>query len=398
MKSSSLIGNSKTILNDFKLDGMMMRYSQFVPRLFNYCLSLGMVAGKIMPSRAFCSDESQGFPIILLAKQFGAFPFNHGRVGGIVSTDRHGPHASHGDDMMIIQASHVGYEPESQTFGLYRRIQTEDCHHSSNCGKISGTLTWYQNEYEFALQNIFLETGSHGQKKVSINNLLLDDDRQEGLLLDLDKFIDFDDLGNAKLLNSLSTAKCFRASPQLIEQVAEDWPDGKRVAIGELPINKGLLPEYFSFKRQFNTEQQEVEGPEHLEKSLMPAMPWIVTHPAPTLAAAQILTQEEFDRAYRTIVNESGYKNRNLLFISGLNIDISPNKEQTFPLTKFVPWAAYVQKTDGSHIIMEQQELFDALNQCDAINKEEIDLEKEIRIMEDTEEVHISYNFLNNRD
>ena len=89
MYSASSIGSFLTVLNDFKLEGMMIRYSQFVPRLYNFCLSLVMVPGKIIPSRAFCSDESQGFPVILISKQFGTFSFNHGLVGGIVSTDRH---------------------------------------------------------------------------------------------------------------------------------------------------------------------------------------------------------------------------------------------------------------------------------------------------------------------
>ena len=120
-------------IGDFRLGQHMMRYSQFVPRLYNFCLSLGFEAGKIMPSRAFCSDENQGFPIILIAKHFGAFPFNHGRVGGIVATDRHGPHAHHGEDMVIIQASHVGYDPESSQFGSYRRLQTHGCEATADC-------------------------------------------------------------------------------------------------------------------------------------------------------------------------------------------------------------------------------------------------------------------------
>ncbi|MCK5648968.1 MAG: hypothetical protein KAI22_08825 [Gammaproteobacteria bacterium] len=392
MYSSSIIGSTQTILDDFKLDGMMIRYSQFVPRLYNFCLSLGMEAGKIMPSRAFCSDESQGFPIILLAKQFGAFPFNHGRVGGIVSTDRHGPHATHGQDMMIIQASHVGYEPENQEFGVYRRIQTHDCHHSTNCGKISGTLKWYLDEYHFACENIFLEQHNNGQYQVSINNLLLHEDREEGLLLELEKIIAFDHNGKAELVRSLSTARCFKASNELIEQLKiskDDWPTGGGRAIGSL-----LTPELFKFRRQLNSE---IEGAAQLEKNLIGAMPLIVTHPAPALAAAQILTQVEFDRTYRTIINEPGYNNRNLLFISGLHIDISPREDQIFPLTKFVPWAAYIQKTDGSHVILEQQELFDALIALDVQNDQQIDLEKEIQVMEETEEVQISYDFLSKK-
>ena len=32
-----------------------------------------------MPSRAFCSDESQGYPVILLAKHLRAFPSSTAR-------------------------------------------------------------------------------------------------------------------------------------------------------------------------------------------------------------------------------------------------------------------------------------------------------------------------------
>lgn len=35
-----------------------MRYSRFMPRLYNLAISLGFEPGKIIPSRAFCSDES----------------------------------------------------------------------------------------------------------------------------------------------------------------------------------------------------------------------------------------------------------------------------------------------------------------------------------------------------
>jgi len=385
MYSSAIIGNTQTTLDDFKLDGMMIRYSQFVPRLYNFCLSQGMQSGKIMPSRAFCSDESQGFPIILLAKQFGAFPFNHGQVGGIVSTDRHGPHASHGEDLVIIHATHVSYEPEEEKFGSYRRIQTHDCHHSSNCGKIAGTLKWYLDEYKFACDNIFLEKDDAGKYQISINNFSLNEGRSEGLFIDLNRLIAVDHDGKAELIRSMSTTRCFKASPELSQLLKNlNWTEKK-------PIGSLLIPEWFKFKRTLNPE---VEGADHLEKNLLDSMPWIVTHPAPSLAAAQVLTQAEFDRAYRTIINEPAYQNHNLIFISGLNIDISPRHDQVFPLTKFVPWAAYVQKSDGSHFILEQKELYDAIMAFDIHNEQQIDLEKEIQVMEDTEEVQISYDFL----
>ena len=116
--------NTVEPVRGFQIQGMMMRYNLFIPRLYNWCKSLGFQPGKIMPSRAFCSDESQGYPVIMIGKHFGTFPFNHGRVGGIVANTRHGPHASHGQDLVIIQASHVGYDPQTGEFGTYRRLQT----------------------------------------------------------------------------------------------------------------------------------------------------------------------------------------------------------------------------------------------------------------------------------
>ena len=134
----------------------MMRYSRFIPRLYNLCRSFGFEAGNIMPSRAFCSDESQGFPIILIAKHFGAFPFNHGRAGGVVAIERHGPHAHHGKEIVIIQASHVGYDPETNSFGQYCRLQTSNNTKTTTCGKLGHIIQWYIEELQFAQENICL--------------------------------------------------------------------------------------------------------------------------------------------------------------------------------------------------------------------------------------------------
>src|SRR5258708_33548695 len=52
----------RRIIENFRIDDRAMRYSQFVPRLYNYCLSLGFQRESMMPSRAFCSDESGEAP------------------------------------------------------------------------------------------------------------------------------------------------------------------------------------------------------------------------------------------------------------------------------------------------------------------------------------------------
>ncbi|MCW8931373.1 MAG: hypothetical protein OQL19_14175 [Gammaproteobacteria bacterium] len=374
-------------LGDFHIDGMTLRYSRFVPKLYNWCKSLGFEAGKIVPSRAFCSDESQGFPIILIAKHFGAFPFNHGRVGGIVSTGRHGPHASHGKDMLIIQASHVGYDPHNNNFGHYRRLQTEHNCDSSNCGKISHTLSWYQQLYTFAKKNILLEK-QDDRFLIHIDNQILKQDKPEGVFLNLELMAASDNStshnSNGKILPlySRSTAKTYVMSEYLQQRInTEDWKDNSLRAIGD-----DLGPDLFRFKHEI---QDDIEGPNRLEQNLLPAMSWIVTSPEPMLTAALVNTQTEFDRTYRTIVNEPGYQGKNLVFISGLNIDISPEPGQLFPLTKFVPWAAYVQTTDGTYYTVEQKELFEILEQESDQNSDRIDMEAAIRIMEEAQEIQL---------
>ncbi|MDH5764514.1 MAG: hypothetical protein OEZ38_00750 [Gammaproteobacteria bacterium] len=364
------------ILGDFKLKDRMFRYSSFVPRLYNYCISKGFEAGKIMPSRAFCSDESQGYPIILICKHFGTFPFNHGRVGGVVATDRHGPHAEHGKDMVIIQASHVGYDPDTKEFGVYRRLCTEHGENSSSCGKVDGVLSWYQGEYNFARNNILVERRDN-QYLIMIDNQLLNMQREEGIFLKLDKLIESD---NEHFISeeSHSTSKYFKAS----KEICSLFPDlNARTVIGDK-----LLPEFFFYKRQIS---RDVESHGHLENNLFDVMPWLVSSSAPLLDAAKANTQIEFDRTFRTIVKNKSYKGKKIIYISGLNIDISPQENQIFPLTKFVPWAAFFMNEDGTQEIIEQAELYSLLqNQSDS-NPDKIDMEEAIEVMEKAKEVKL---------
>jgi hypothetical protein len=371
----------KAILGDFVIEGMMCRYSSFMGRLYNFCRSMGFEKGKILPSRAFCSDESQGYPIILIAKHFGAFPFNHGRVGGIVSTDRHGPYAEHGKDLVLIHASHVGYDPDTHTFGPYRRLQTEFSETRPTCGKMGNVLEWYGNEYTFAKENIFLER--HDEYfMVTIDNQLLRENRREGLLLNMEKIVLPSDRGEFHPLKSYSTSKCYPASKDFRALIGESrWPVSGRRTIGDW-----LLPELFRFKRDI-PDDPETHG--YLEQNLLNPMSQIITSKGPLLTAAQVNTQVEFDRTYRTLVTAEGYRGKQVVLISGLNIDISPREGQLFPLTKFVPWAAFVKQKDGSGHLFEQKELVNELLNQSEDNPDAVDLELAIQRMEDEEEIRI---------
>jgi hypothetical protein len=44
-----------------------------------------------------------------------------------------------------------------KTFGRYTRLQTRENESTSDCGKIADVISWYQNEYNFARENINIE-------------------------------------------------------------------------------------------------------------------------------------------------------------------------------------------------------------------------------------------------
>ena len=369
-------------LQSFRLDNRMLCYNSFVPKLYNWCLSLGFSPGKIMPSRAFCSDESQGFPIILLAKHFGAFPFNHGRVGGIVSVDRHAPYADHGKDLLLLQASHVGYDPDSGTFGTYRRLYSENEQMGCSCGKIGRIIEWYATEYAYACENIRL-LRHEGQLALLIDYQLIANPRSQGLFLIFENLVQGavgEELPSP--LSTRSTGHIFPASQLLIARMGENaWPH-----TGSLAVGKHLVAEDFYFQH----EGGHIDPlQDQLEHNLLAPMPWILTSPHPLLTAACANTLVEFDRTYRSLVQSAAMQGRNLLFVAGVNIDISPNPGEHFPLTKFVPWAAFLQREDGTREILEQDELLERLGAASATNPAQINLEQAIDTMASKREVCI---------
>ena len=363
------------VVDDFQIGDRAMRYSLFAPRLYNYCLSLGFQRSRMMPSRAFCSDESQGYPIILLTQHFGTFPFDHGRVGGKVATNRHGPHAHHGEDLIIIQASHVGYDPVGKRFGVYERQRTADRGLGDKCGKLCAILHWYQKEYRYARDNILLGA-IDGRAAVFIDNSLLSDERAEGLFLRLDRLIAGD---RSVPLKVLATSKAFAAAPNLVELASAEVLNS-----GRAPLGDRLSPDMFFFRRK---PVETPEGHDLLEAALAPAMPLLVTSPHPALDAARYHTQLEFDRTYRTLKDGPEYSGKNLLFLAGLNIDISPSEDMPFPLTKFIPWAAYWRLRDGSTMLLEQEALVEALQRQPISNPDQISFDAAILAMAEVESV-----------
>ena len=365
------------VMATMRLGGMAIRYSQFVPQLYNYCLSLGFTRDRMMPSRAFCSDETQGYPVILMAQHFGTFPFDHGRVGGKVATDRHGPHAHHGEDLVIVHASHVGYDSERESFGAYPRPRTADGGFGANCGKLCGVLQWYQHEYAHACSHVRLQEIA-GAPTVIIDNALLDPQRPEGLLLHLERMIDPD---RPEPVRVMSTAKAFTPAPALLAALA-----GTAFPASPEPIGDRLSADFFHFRRQ---PAPGPEGSDQLEEAIAPAMASLVTSPHPALDAARYHTQIEFDRTYRSIQREPAYRGKNVLLVSGLNVDVAPRGGLLFPLTKFVPWAAYAQLSSGRTLLLEQDALYEALTAQKVENPDCISFDAAIATMAAAEAIEL---------
>ncbi|MCB2216445.1 hypothetical protein [Desulfofustis glycolicus] len=355
----------------FKVRGLAIPYPEFVPRLYNLCLSLGFKRHFVMPSRAFCSDENQGFPIILLSKHFGVFPFDHGRVGGIMAVDRHGPHAHHGEDSLILQASHVGYDPTTGLYGTYKRPLLERNVISPSCGKITLVIEPYLRQYQFAQQRIFLRRSEKGQYLIKARDSLIDFSSKpitDGLVLRLDRIVKADENNRIVPAATHTTSHSYEVSEHFRNRLyaaGYQWQEGS----GE-PIGNHLAADLFSFREELHGTDESI----HLERNLIEFMPQIVTHKSPQLKAAQINIQMEFARTVESIRQGGAYEGKNLIYLAGLNIDISAfdgNPETTY----FVPWAAHIQLREKARQEflhpLEQDELFAMLM---AQSKENVDM------------------------
>lgn len=366
-------------IGEFKIQGLAMPYPEFVPRLYNLCLSLGFRRGYIMPSRAFCSDENQGFPIILLTKHFGTFPFNHGRVGGIIATDRHGPHAHHGEDSVIVQASHVGYDPKTGVYGTCERPKMVDRCISASCGKITHAIEPYLEQYRFAQQRIFLHKDINGKCLITAKDSFIDFASKpvtDGLVLCLRDIAKVNGDGRIVPVATHSTSHSYEVSDafrQRLEKEGYAWKDGVGEAMGDL-----LTADLFHFREELHETDESIL----LERNLIEFMPLIVTHKSPPMKAAKVNIQMEFARTVESIRRGTEYNGKNLLYIAGLNVDISTY--ETFPSTTyFVPWAAHIQLKDscllsGGIHPLEQEELFTKLMEQEIVNPDQVDLKEQI--------------------
>lgn len=364
-------------IGQFKVHDYAIPYVEFVPKLYNFCLSLGFEDGFIMPSRAFCSDENQGMPILLISRHFGTFPFDHGEVGGMIALDRHGPHATHGEDSVIIQASHVGYDPETKTYGQCNRPKMHGSCKSSSCGKITHVIEPYIKQYKMAQNRIFLHRSDSGDYLITVKDSFIDfhtSPVQEGLVLNLQNIVRKNGDGSITPVATHSTSHTYEVSDDFRRRINEtgyEWQNG----VG-LPMDFLLTADLFSFRRADKDISATM-----LERNLIEFMPAIVTHKSPQLKAAKINVQREFARTVESIHRGTEYKGKNLLYIAGLNLDISGYQGHP-ETTYFVPWAAHIQLKGScpSEYIhpLEQDRLFAKLSKQSSVNNSQTTIKDQI--------------------
>ncbi len=329
------------------INGRLIPYDEFIPRLKNFCLSLGF------------------------KKTFSITPEN------MSIQKSHDPcwpaenlPGSAEQDAVIILSTKVPYEP---SWGVYGGLPRPLIHERTHCrieGTVSHFIAPYLQQYQFAQNHIYLTCKKAGIYHVTLPADLVGEGTKNGgknLKIRLDKFTDPDENGNFVPVMAADSFVSFPLSEQFLLYLHDNhfsWKKGKVQRIGVL-----LTAELFVFQEiaQFasgNDDSGDDAGRSTFVKTLLPAMNRIVTHANPQLRAALIHLKNEFTRLVDEILNTQGERDSaNLLCIAGLDIDVAPFKGRG--KRYFVPWAAYCQRgggqDDGSHNRLQQDDLFVAL-------------------------------------
>jgi hypothetical protein len=201
---------------------------------------------------------------------------------------------------------------------------------------------------------------------------------EQGLVLKLSNMVEEDEQGIIRPVGSASTTQTYQVSrkfKKLHDSASYEWKEGEGERIG-----KWLTADLFQFKVDFHETDDSIL----LEKNLVEFMPDIVSAKYPPLRAAKTTIQLEFARVVESICCGEEYQGRNLLYVAGLNVDIS--EHYGFPPTNyFVPWAAHTQLVNSTPLKythpVEQEALFAKLMAQSPINDDQIDLKENIRRM-----------------
>lgn len=306
-----------------------------------------------------------------------------------------------------MHAPHVGYDPDSKKFGIYRRQQVQDADHqfSTCCGAVDGNLARYRAEYTETLGQISVRIEGDSVLCLFENQILREANADnEGLFLNFDRLLEN---GLAEPYEIRSNSQVFVASETFgaaararLQQVGPSGREkfalpGQRpsawTSLSEPGMKELLEPSMFRFERPHESVEGEAK---RLERTLLPHMSSILYGPHDdTLSAALVICQSEFDRMVHSVSTADAYKGKNLVVVSGCNIDMSPSESEmeAFPATMYLPWAAYVKLADGRQQVLEQSEFVEVLFAQSATNPDAIDIESGIAKLLGSERQRVTF-------
>lgn len=285
--------------------GRMIPFNEFLPRLKNYCLSLGFIKPLVQTPGSVTAQP----PLLQ-------------------------------NDSVIILSTRVPYEPRWGVYGgLPRPLIHERADHHPE-GTISSFIVPYLQQYQFAQQHIYLACKEDDQYLITLPAEFIKDGKEcdgKKLKILLEKIVEVDGDGRFSPQSISDTSITCKISGQFSRLLRENrfsWMSGRGQRIG-----KFLTEDLFEFAE----EKKENGSQSEFVETLLPVMNHIVTNENPQLQAALFHLQHEFSRTVDAVQSTDRRQDSlNLLCIAGLDIDVAAFKERG--KRYFVPWAACWQR------------------------------------------------------
>lgn len=330
--------------------GRMISSREFIPRLKNYCLSLGFRK-----------------PIVLTPEPSVALDMLGDDHGDSIFAAKNG--IGSGNDSVTLLAARVAYNPN---WGVYGGLPRPLIHETSDCrteGSIANFIGPYLAQYHFAQNHIYLACPATDQYLVTLSPDLIDSEQEDAgqkLKILLDKMVELDEKGGYFPHSVSDSLVSFRLSARFVALLRENnfpWSTVKKQRIGSF-----LTPDLFVFagSRQANGKDGNSSrngGASTFGETLLPVINHIITDAHPQLLAAMIHLQSEFSSVVDEMRHLSEEKDsENLLCVAGLDIDFGSFGESG--KRYFVPWAACVHRAGTDDALthqLEQDDLFVAL-------------------------------------
>jgi hypothetical protein len=333
-----------------RIRGRLISCRELLPRLKNYCLSLGFNKPIIM-----ASVQSAGLKEM----------YADSSVSFLAEKDI----ACSGNDSVTILSTRVFY---NRNWGVYSGLPCPLIHETTDCradGTISNFIAPYLALYTFAQNHIYIACHEANQYFITLPPDFISGGREsEGIKLKilLEKIVDLDEKGRYFPHGVSDSFISFRLSAnfsQLLRKNDFSWSTAKNQRIGTLLTSELLVFEGIQQANGNDGNSGRNGRKSTFAETLSPVMSRIVTDTHPQLLAAMIYLQSEFSQVVDEMHHAKGKNDsENLLCIAGLDIDLGAFRGRGERY--FVPLTAYLRRggvDDALNEQLKQDDLFVAL-------------------------------------